>query len=64
LFEQVWVESDGSEKLEADIPSGCTDSLFRKSPASGKAEERTFFMIHPLWLDGDINDDADEKLMP
>jgi hypothetical protein len=31
-------ESDGSEKLEADIPAGCTDCLFSKPPQSGMAD--------------------------
>ena len=47
MFEQVWVENDGSKKLEADIPSGCTDSLFRKSPASGKADELPYAISSP-----------------
>jgi hypothetical protein len=33
------VESDGSEKLEADIPASCSDSLFSKPPQSGMAQE-------------------------
>ena len=36
----VCVESDGSEKLEADIATGWTDSLFSKPPQSGMAEEQ------------------------
>src|ERR1019366_26462 len=39
------VESDGSEKLEADIPASCSDSLFSKPPQSGMAEERIFMAI-------------------
>jgi hypothetical protein len=39
---RVSVESDGSEKLKADIPAGYADSIFRQSPASAKAEERSF----------------------
>jgi hypothetical protein len=34
---RLCVESDGSEKLEADIPASCTDSLFSKPPQSGMA---------------------------
>jgi hypothetical protein len=33
------VESNSSKKLEAVIPSGCTDSLFIKLPPSGMAEK-------------------------
>jgi hypothetical protein len=39
------VESDGSEKLEADIPASCTDSLFSKPPQSGMADERSLAAI-------------------
>jgi hypothetical protein len=39
--ESACVESDGPKKLKADIPAGCTDSLFRKSPRSAKAEKMT-----------------------
>jgi len=42
---QFSVESDGSEKLEADIPAGCIDSLFIRLPQSGMAEERKFSRI-------------------
>jgi len=35
------VESDGSEKLEADISASYTDFLFSKSPQSGMAEKWT-----------------------
>ena len=38
---QLCVESDGSKKLEADIPASCTDSLFSKPPQSGMAEMET-----------------------
>lgn len=36
-----WIESDCSKNLEADIEAGWTNSLFRKSSASGMAEEGT-----------------------
>jgi hypothetical protein len=41
---QLSVESDGSEKLKADIPASRTDSLFSKPPQSGMAENRNFKM--------------------
>jgi len=39
------VEGDGSKKLKADIPAGCTDSLFSKPPQSGMAEEQPLIAI-------------------
>ena len=33
--------SDGSKKMEADIPVSYTESLFSKPPQSGMAENRT-----------------------
>ena len=39
------VESDDSKKKEADIQEDRADSLFIKSPASAKAEERIFMAI-------------------
>jgi hypothetical protein len=42
---RVCVESDGSKKLKADLPAGYADYIFRKSPASGKADERPSMAI-------------------
>ena len=39
---RLCVESAPSKFSEADLQTGSTDSLFRKSPASGMAEEQSF----------------------
>ena len=41
FYDRKGIESDGSENLEPDIHAGPTDTIFIKSPASGKAENRT-----------------------
>jgi hypothetical protein len=40
IIRSVCVVSDGSEKLQADMPAGCIDSLFIRSPQSGMVEEQ------------------------
>ena len=50
------VESAPSKFSEADIQTGSTDSLFRKSPWSGKAEKQAFiaiFLIDSYWREAE-----------
>jgi len=43
---QLCVESDGSKKMEADIPVSYTESLFSKPPQSGMAGGLNWSMQH------------------
>ena len=51
-------ESDGSKKLEADIPAYGADTLFSKHPQSGKADNRTDtvpLLTYRFWQANGVN---------